>query len=132
HAGGWSRELFLKAARAEGVPIGRERYAEVGERKRPLHESRLFTVPDLSRFDGWPGAQAGAASDRAVAGLPGTPRTGDRLMTLPAFTDVPERFVRECARALRKVADAGARSRVVAPEKMGLPLSVPAVSHESG
>jgi len=33
-------------------------------------------------------------------------------MTLPPFTEVPERFVRQCARALRKVAEAaGAAAR---------------------
>jgi dTDP-4-amino-4,6-dideoxygalactose transaminase len=132
HAGGWSREMFLKAARAEGVPIGRERYAEVGDRKRPLHESRLFTTRELSRFDGWPQAPASELGVERGTDLPVTRSMGDRLLTMPPFTQVPERFVREVARALRKVADAAARSRVAAPEKSGIRLTVPAVSHERG
>jgi hypothetical protein len=38
-------------------------------------------------------------------------------MTMPAFTEVPERFVRQCARALRKVAEGEAtRSERVGEE----------------
>src|SRR6185369_6336804 len=36
--------------------------------------------------------------------LPVVRSLGGRLLTLPAFTKVSERFVRECAAALRKVA----------------------------
>ena len=45
---------------------------------------------------------------RAAAELPVTAGLQGRLLTLPPFTKVPERFVRQCARALRKVADRAA------------------------
>jgi hypothetical protein len=38
-------------------------------------------------------------------------------MTLPAFTEVSERFVRQCARALRKVAEAAGDA--TRPERVG-------------
>ena len=89
HAGGWNRDAFVHAARAEGVPIASERYARIGDQGHMLHESPIFGRSDH-------------------ADLPVTRRLGDSLLTMPAFTKVPERFVRECARALRKVADEAA------------------------
>src|SRR5436190_4688799 len=124
HAGGWSRDLFVKAARAEGVPIARERYAAIGDRARPLHESRLFTTRELSRFEGWPDAPA--PGDHGDGSLPVTRGVADRLMTLPAFTKVPERYIRQCAHALRKVADGAAAARAVVPEKPSVRVVAPA------
>ena len=132
HAGGWSRDRFIKAARAEGVPIARERYAAIGERGCLLHESRLFTARELSRFDGQPDVQGRLPGDGRRDDLPATRSVADRLMTLPPFTKVPERFIRQCARALRKVASGAARSQVVAPETTGLRMGVPAVSDARG
>jgi dTDP-4-amino-4,6-dideoxygalactose transaminase len=128
HAGGWSRDLFVKAARAEGVPIARERYAAIGERGRPLHEARLFTARELSRFEGWPDAPAPV--DPGHADLPVTRSISDRLMTMPPFTKVPERFILDCARALRKVAEAAAAARVVVPEQPRVRMVAPAVADE--
>src|SRR5262245_9800844 len=132
HAGSWSRDMFLKAAQAEGVPIGRERYAAIGDRRRPLHESALFTTRELSRFEGWAGDPGSARSDERKTCLPATERVADRLMTLPPFTKVPERFIRQCARALRKVANAAARSHVIESAKASVRLGVPTVSHGRG
>jgi len=132
HAGGWSRERFIKAARAEGVPIARERYAAIGERGCLLHESRLFTARELSRFDGQPDVQGRLPGDGRRDDLPATRSVADRLMTLPPFTKVPERFIRQCARALRKVASGAARSQVVAPETTGVRMGAPAVSDARG
>jgi perosamine synthetase len=104
HAGGWNSPAFVHAARAEGVPIEVERYARIGDRGRMLHETPIFTTLDLSRLGGCldggrTGQEAGEHHD-----LPIMRGLVDRLFTLPAFTDVPGRFVRACARALRKVA----------------------------
>jgi hypothetical protein len=67
-----------------------------------LHETPIFTG-----FD--PYGLSGASSSRSPApALPATESLRDRLMTLPPFTKVPEDYVRQCARALRKVAEAGA------------------------
>ncbi len=104
HAGGWNGRAFVHAARAEGVPIEVERYARIGDRGRMLHETPIFSTLDLSRLGGFldggrTGQEAGGSHD-----LPVVRGLADRLFTLPAFTDVPERFVRACAVALRKVA----------------------------
>jgi dTDP-4-amino-4,6-dideoxygalactose transaminase len=132
HAGGWSREQFIKAARAEGVPIARERYAAIGDRGCLLHESRLFAARGLSRFEGRPEVQAPLPGDGRGDDLPVTRSIADRLLTLPPFTKVPERFVRQCARALRKVANGAARSRVVAPEIAGVRVGAPVASDAHG
>ncbi len=101
-AGGASRRAFLEAAVAEGVPIAPERYSGIGKHARMLHETPIFTG-----FD--PYGVSGASSSRSPApALPATESLRDRLMTLPPFTKVPEDYVRQCARALRKVAGAGA------------------------
>jgi perosamine synthetase len=92
HAGAWSRKAFVAAAKAEGVPVGEDRYSQLGKHKRPLHRSPIF---------------AGSGEPPV---LPVTEALAGRLLTLPPFTKVDERFVRECARALRKVADAAARA----------------------
>jgi perosamine synthetase len=103
HAGGWNTRAFVHAVRAEGVPAEMERYAQIGESGRTLHETPIFTTLDLAALggylDGGRGRRSAVEQDlRSVRGLV------DRLISLPAFTDVPERFVRECAAALRKVA----------------------------
>jgi dTDP-4-amino-4,6-dideoxygalactose transaminase len=106
HAGGWNRDAFVHAGRAEGVPIAPERYARIGDQGHMLHESPIFTRKDLSPFRCGPSVEDdGSLAGGGHGGLPVTRRLAERLLTMPAFTKVPERFVRECARALRKVAD---------------------------
>jgi dTDP-4-amino-4,6-dideoxygalactose transaminase len=91
-AGGLSAKQFAKAAKAEGVPLSEERYSAIGDAKRPLHRSPIF-----------------AAS--GPADLPVTESLAGTLLKLPPFTKVSDRYVRQCAAALRKVADgAAARS----------------------
>jgi len=107
HAGGWNRHAFVHAARAEGVPIAAERYARLGDRGRLLHETPIFTTLDLNRLGGYldgGGPQRTRTGDHERGDLPMVRSVADRLLTLPAFADVPERFIRECAGALRKVA----------------------------
>jgi perosamine synthetase len=105
-AGGASRGAFIEAAAAEGVPIAPERYSAIGKHGRMLHQTPIFTGFDAfgngggGRGDGNPGLDPPA--------LPVTESLQDRLMTLPPFTEVSETYVRQCARALRKVAGAGA------------------------
>jgi dTDP-4-amino-4,6-dideoxygalactose transaminase len=120
HAGGWNTRAFVHAARAEGVPIEVERYARIGERGRMLHETPIFTTLDFSRLGGFldGGRSVQEQGDRDLPVLGGL---ADRLVTMPAFTDVPERFVRECAGALRKVAaSAAAMGERPAPERSRL------------
>jgi dTDP-4-amino-4,6-dideoxygalactose transaminase len=102
HAGGWNGRAFVHAARAEGVPIEVERYARIGDRGRMLHESPIFTSLDLGRLGGC--LDGGRPSGPVTyPDLPVIRGLADRLFSLPALTSVPERFVRECANALRKV-----------------------------
>jgi dTDP-4-amino-4,6-dideoxygalactose transaminase len=108
HAGGWNRSAFVQAARAEGVPIGAERYARIGDRGRMLHETPIFTTLDTTRLGG-PLGRSGDESERSAGhDLPAVRGLGNRLLTLPPFTRVSERFVRECAQALRKVVECAA------------------------
>ena len=102
HAGGWNRQAFVQAARSEGVPVEAERYARIGDRGRMLHETPIFTTLDLKRLGGY---LDGGRTDRGATthDLPVVHALADCLISLPAFTDVPRRFVRDCAAALRKV-----------------------------
>jgi dTDP-4-amino-4,6-dideoxygalactose transaminase len=110
-AGGWSAERFIAAARAEGVPIEQERYAAIGADGHPLHMSPIFTTLDVT---GLGGVLAQTRAHTPDGSLPVTEGLAGHLLTMPPLTKVPERFVRECARALRKVADGAA----LAPERV--------------
>src|SRR3954470_480019 len=104
-AGGWEIGRFVEAAKAEGAPVADERYAAIGKRKRPLHRSPIFTTLDTSRLGG---PLAFTRSRQEPPDLPHTQALAGRLLTLPPLAKVSERYVREIARALRKVADAAA------------------------
>jgi len=103
-AGNWKSSEFLQAAQAEGVPISKERYARLGKSKRMLSETPIFTTLDSSELGGYLEASRTSAGSEAQSDLPVVRNLAGRLMTLPPFTKVSERFVRECAAALRKVA----------------------------
>ena len=110
HAGGWPVGTFVRAARAEGVPVAVDRYTRQGQRATLLDEAPLFTTVDLTALGGFLGGPTGG---RPIE--PGPPRPiaaslDDRLITLPPFTDVSESFVRQCGAALVKVAAGAARS----------------------
>jgi dTDP-4-amino-4,6-dideoxygalactose transaminase len=115
HAGGWPIGTFVHAARAEGVPVGVDRYTRQGRQATLLDGAALFTAVDFAELGGFLGGPTGG---RPVDG-PGAPRPvatsiEDRLLTLPPFTAVSETYVRQCGTALVKVAagatDAGARA----------------------
>jgi perosamine synthetase len=103
--GGVSRSAFIKAAQAEGVPIEADRYTALGPRSL-LHHQPLFNELDYSRLAGGVGGGANLNRGRAATSpLPVAERLADQLLTLPPFTRVRAGFVRQCAQALRKVAD---------------------------
>jgi perosamine synthetase len=103
-AGQWKSSEFLQAAQAEGVPISKERYARLGKSKRMLSETPIFTTLDSSELGGYLEASRAPENFQAQSDLPVVRNLAGRLLTLPAFTKVSERFLRECAAALRKVA----------------------------
>ncbi|HST79657.1 MAG TPA: DegT/DnrJ/EryC1/StrS family aminotransferase [Verrucomicrobiae bacterium] len=115
-AGNWKSTEFIKAAQAEGVPISKERYAQLGKSRRMLSETPIFTTLDSSELGGYMEASRAAQDSPASPELPVVKSLAGRLLTLPPFTKVSERFVRECAAALRKVAEcAAARGQDPAP-----------------
>jgi len=104
-AGNWKSTEFIKAAQAEGVPISKERYAQLGKSKRMLSETPIFTTLDSSELGGYMEASRAPLDSHADQDLPAVKNLAGRLLTLPPFTKVPEQFVQECAAALRKVAE---------------------------
>jgi dTDP-4-amino-4,6-dideoxygalactose transaminase len=110
HVGGASREAFIHAVSAERVPLAAERYSSIGRLGHMLHQAPIFADQRLS------GLTDESPASPADQQLPVTAALQDRLVTLPPFTKVNERFVRECAAAMRKVAgrmppDKASRSR---------------------
>jgi perosamine synthetase len=85
---------FVEAAKAEGVPLSGDRYGA-------LHRILAFRKGGPITLD-----MLTAAPEQLppVVELPNTDALAGRVVTLPAFTDVPEAFIRQCAAALRKVA----------------------------
>jgi perosamine synthetase len=107
-AGNWSVSQFIEAAKAEGVPVSKERYARLGKRKRMLSETPIFSTLDGSTLGGFlptsPDFQPNPDD------LPVVSTLSQRLMTLPAFAKVSEQYVRDCAAALKKVVACAANS----------------------
>ena len=104
---GWTRGAFIRAAQAEGVPVSADRYTLVGQKARLLHEAPLFTHVGKSALSGFVPQSHAAADQGAITDeFPAAAGIADRLLTMPPFTKVSEGYVRTCARALRKVADA--------------------------
>jgi dTDP-4-amino-4,6-dideoxygalactose transaminase len=103
-AGGWNVSAFVKALRAEGVPVNLNRYTL-------QHQCPVFTEIDLASFGGFLGGRTESPSGPAVGrtALPITERLPDRLISMAPLTKVPEAFVRDCARGMRKVANYAAR-----------------------
>jgi perosamine synthetase len=103
-AGNWKSSEFLEAAQAEGVPISKERYARLGKSKHMLSETPISTTLDSTELGGNLEASRQQDSSQRQSDLPVVRNLAGRLLTLPPFTKVSERFIRECAAALRKIA----------------------------
>jgi perosamine synthetase len=107
YAGGWSREAFVAAARAEGVQVAPDRYTCVDQAGRLLHEAPLFN--EVLQND-WGGVLSSVrrSSPPRETRLPVAETLADELLTLPPFTKVDEAYIRQTARALRKVTEGAA------------------------
>lgn len=93
---------IIKALKAEGVPAEVDRYTCQAKPAKLLHQTQLFQKPDGHGLGG------NFAGDRCFCDQPSLPVSEDlarRLITLPPFTKVSERYVRQCGRAIRKVAE---------------------------
>ncbi|MBI4707244.1 MAG: DegT/DnrJ/EryC1/StrS family aminotransferase [Candidatus Omnitrophica bacterium] len=112
HAGGWNHAAFAKAAQAEGVPVAVDRYSSIGGTPgRILPQAALFADLDYSRFGGCVGRVNSTRQKNYSAGtFPVAEKVADRLLSLPAFTKVSEKYIRQCANALKKVATIAANT----------------------
>ena len=109
-AGGWPREAFVHAARAEGVRISVDRYTCFSPAAQTLHRAPLFNTLDRSQFGG--GLSAVEFRERPdQVHLPVAERVVNELISVPPFTLVRERDVRLQARAMRKVVEGARRIR---------------------
>ncbi|HCF96784.1 MAG TPA: hypothetical protein DEW46_17160 [Verrucomicrobia bacterium] len=104
HAGGWNRGAFVQALQKEGVPAYVDRYTMVGANARLLHEAPLFTEVDFSELGGFlaGGAKPGAIQTDPKS-LPVSMELCDKLVALPAFTKVSDKYVQACVQGIRKV-----------------------------
>ena len=109
HCGNWSREAFVQAAKAEGVPLSVDRYTQFGQRWGLLPDAPLFQSTDVSELGGVMGLALENYRKNPAPELPITRKVLGRLVSLPGFADVPEDYVRDCGRGLRKVAEAAAQ-----------------------
>ncbi len=107
--GNWSREAFVQAAKAEGVPLNVDRYTQFGQRWGLLPDAPLFQSTDVSELGGVMGLALENYRKNPAPELPITRKVLGRLVSLPGFADVPEDYVRDCGRGLRKVAEAAAQ-----------------------
>jgi perosamine synthetase len=91
-----SRDEFLQAVKAEGVPALPDRYGF-------LHDAPIFRQTGTVTLDS---LLKPNSSLRPVPVLPHTESLRERIITIPAFVDVKEKYVRQCAAGLRKVGEA--------------------------
>lgn len=102
-AGDVPREAFVHAAAAEGVPIAVDRHTR-GSDGDLLHRLKIFRSLDYSQYGGFTGGGINRYRNQPSPHLPVTEDLAKRLVTLPPFTRVSENYVRECGRAICKVA----------------------------
>ena len=109
-AGNWTREAFVRAAQAEGVPLIVDRYSTCGSDARLLHESSLFDRLDYSQLGG-PISVVERSAEKPS--LPVAEKLAAHLVAMPALTKVPTSYVKTCAQALRKIVDYAASTQDV-------------------
>ena len=105
---GISRERFAEACRAEGAPVTVDRYSALNFTYGLLHLAPLYNHFDRRSLGGCFYDPARPELAHGLGYLPGalpvTEGLCQRLVSLPALTDVPEAVVAQIGAALRKVA----------------------------
>ena len=111
-AGGWNVAAFGQAVTAEGFYLAVDRYTRIGRGARLLHETPLFSTFDYSQLGGHFRAMPPVEQWRSDPNsFPVANDLADRLLTSRPLTDVPEDYVRQCARAIIKVATVARTAR---------------------
>ena len=102
NSGGWNRGAFVRALKAERVPVAVDRYTKPGKRASLLPETPLFSTLDLTQFGG-----SVSWTDRPNEGdnlcPPISRRVADQLITMPPITKVSSQYMKDCAAAIKKV-----------------------------
>ncbi len=103
--GGPSRDDFVSAVQAEGIPLSADRYSQMNFTYGMLHQAPLFTSFDRRRIGGGCyDATRPWAENISTVRLPVCERVGQQLVSLPpVFNIADESFARSCGRAIKKV-----------------------------
>ena len=101
-AGDWNIDAFVKAAAAEGIPVWVDRYTRISLLTDFLHQAKLFSK-DWT-FLGGNMPRPAAVPPNLQEAYPGLAAIHERLISMPAWTRVPEQYVRMCALGFTKVA----------------------------
>lgn len=107
--GGLSREEFVRAVQKEGVPLTVDRYSQINFTYGMLHKAPLFHRVDRRTLGGVCYDVTRSWDDivrRNAGDLPVSERLCQQLVSLPRMYGVSDRYVRACARAIRKVLEA--------------------------
>lgn len=102
--GGPTREAFVKAVRAERVPMIADRYAQINYTYGMLHRAPLFTSVNRRALGGgcYDPTRVDAGDDKPVS-LPVCERLTHQLVSMPRLDGASDRYVRQCAHAIKKV-----------------------------
>lgn len=103
------RASFAEAVAAEGAPMTVDRYSDFNYTYGLLHFAPLFNEFDRRTLGGVfydYTVNGGAPTPKSSPGqYPVTEDVCQRILSLPAFTDVDEEYILQCAAAVRKVSE---------------------------
>ena len=106
---GLSRERFAEACQAENAPVRVDRYSALNFTYGLLHLAPLYNSFDRRSLGGCfydpTRPEQATGLGYALGDLPVTEGICNRIIGVPAFTDVPEATVEQVGLAMRKVAE---------------------------
>jgi dTDP-4-amino-4,6-dideoxygalactose transaminase len=101
------RNTIVEAMEAEGAPVTADRYSDFNYTYGLLHTAPLFRRFDLHSVGGcFYDPSLSAEEENALREIPSLPVAEDlarRLITVPAYTDVPEESIVQIGKAMCKV-----------------------------